>query len=99
MPPSRGCAGDEGRSTAGDGTGRRWPAGPDKRTDSRALPPIRTFTVGSGFTPDQPVDGFDRVAGCRPFDRVTAGSDFHRAPPARGGYRISLAQRVRVTRP
>src|SRR5262249_58804135 len=43
--------------------------------DSRALPPIRTLTVGSGITPDPPVDGFDRVAGCRP---LRAGS-----PPVR----------------
>jgi len=56
-------------------------------TNSRALPPIRTFTVGPGVTPGPPVDGFDRVAGLRTLSGpFTAGSDFHRAPPARGGY-------------
>src|SRR5699024_10539787 len=30
----------------------------------RALPPIRTLTVGTGFPPVQPADGFGRVADC-----------------------------------
>src|SRR5690606_31736705 len=29
-------------------------------------PPIRTFTVGSGFSPDPPADGFGRVADFAP---------------------------------
>src|SRR5699024_3408014 len=29
-----------------------------------ALPPIRTLTVGTGFPPVQPADGFGRVADC-----------------------------------
>src|SRR5690606_33927418 len=28
------------------------------------LPPIRTFTVGTGIPPVQPADGFGRVADC-----------------------------------
>ncbi|GAA2100346.1 hypothetical protein GCM10009780_49690 [Actinomadura alba] len=30
----------------------------------RALPPIRTLTVGPGVPPGQPADGFGRVADC-----------------------------------
>src|SRR5690606_5389982 len=30
----------------------------------RVLPPIRTFTVGTGIPPVQPADGFGRVADC-----------------------------------
>ncbi len=35
-----------------------------KTLSARALPPIRTLTVGPGVSPGQPVDGFDRVADC-----------------------------------
>jgi hypothetical protein len=31
---------------------------------ARVLPPIRTFTVGTGISPVQPADGLGRVADC-----------------------------------
>jgi hypothetical protein len=41
-----------------------WSGRPDRRyaVTARALPLIRTMTVGPGLTPGPPADGFDRVA-------------------------------------
>jgi hypothetical protein len=51
---------------------------------ARALPLIRTVTVGPGVPPGPPVDGFDRVADFDLADEtVTAGSGFHRSRSAR----------------
>src|SRR2546430_2020856 len=46
---------------------------------ARALPPIRTLTVGPGFSPGPPSD--TRSSGSRAYQGVpwiTAGSEFHR---------------------
>ena len=40
-------------------------------------PFIQTFTVGTGISPIQPINGFDRVAD------FTAGSELHRPPEQR----------------
>ena len=50
-------------------------------------PFIQTVTVGFGITPNQPINGFDRVAD------FTAGSELHRPPEQRGP---SLPHHVQV---
>src|ERR1022692_2894408 len=37
---------------------------PRRTRPRRVLPPIRTFTVGTGIPPVQPADGLGRVADC-----------------------------------
>ncbi|GAA2384307.1 hypothetical protein GCM10010404_46020 [Nonomuraea africana] len=46
------------------GCGERTTEMPGGTPDTRALPPIRTFTVGPGISPSQPADGIGRVADC-----------------------------------
>jgi hypothetical protein len=43
----------------------------------KPCPFIQTVTVGSGISPNQPINGFDRVAD------FTAGSELHRPPELR----------------
>ena len=43
----------------------------------KLCPFIQTVTVGSGISPNQPINGFDRVAD------FTAGSELHRPPEQR----------------
>src|SRR3954470_7804365 len=57
----------------------------------RALPPIRTLTVGPGISPGQPVAGSDRVADCN--------RRFGLSPTPECAalvYRASVPRRVRV---
>ncbi|GGV05492.1 hypothetical protein GCM10010182_25310 [Actinomadura cremea] len=58
-------AGEHSRASYSKGSGVRQicPLRPWTGT-YRALPPIRTFTVGPGVPPGQPADGFGRVADC-----------------------------------
>ena len=50
-------------------------------------PFIQTLTVGFGVTPNQPINGSDRVAD------FTAGSELHRPPEQRG---LSLPHPLQV---
>ena len=43
----------------------------------KLCPFIQTLTVGFGISPNQPINGFDRVAD------FTAGSELHRPPEQR----------------
>ena len=62
----------------GDATAERAHAGRNADGDARALPPIRTLTVGPGISPE--VNRPLAAVGSR---TVTAGSDFHRPRSAR----------------
>src|SRR5439155_182972 len=80
--PSRRAVRADGDAGTGPATNGR-PHGIDNDA-ARALPPIRTVTVGPGFSPGPPSG--TRPSGSRAYQAcawITAGSEFHRVPPAR----------------
>ena len=54
-------------------------------------PFIQTFTVGTGISPIQPINGFDRVAD------FTAGSELHR-PPEQRAFILPQSLQVRAAK-